>query len=252
MGDRELANHVIDAAAGTLQQMGPTTEQLTQFQAELVEHSDSYTPELHELFSVFYGGSSPPVLTAFQLYDARALISSSDSLSEDLLVYSRSTELLAAQVRRHLSKTADDRDNIDRLLAGREEILNCGIVFDMTDLNGRWNEYIEDPDENSYEPPRATVVTYENLEITVEGEDDERRFSYGVDLASVTHQVPIYNFLAIERDQLVSNPNEETALTRYTGRVRAIRGLVDEVVRMQSSILEQLDVLASTSQSFTL
>jgi hypothetical protein len=252
MGDREHVNRVIDASAGMLTQIQPTADTLTAFESALAAEGDEYTTSLDAVFGEFYGGTISPVIGGHHLYDAGVLMSASQDLARALLSYSRSTELLAQQVTSHMRRSRDDRANIENLLSGQAEDVSYGVVFDNPGLNQGWSAFLENAEENPYEAPHGTVVTFGELEIVVDGEGDSIRYGYEVRVGTLGRQIPLYNFLRVSRDQLVTNPNEETALTRYRDRVRAIRDSLNDVIRMQDTLLEQLDVQSSQPHTFTI
>lgn len=251
MRDRKVGNEIIVASNDLLGQIRPVAERLNQFQIALDGMGDDYSDELNTLFTDTFQGSAP-VVTARTISDARVVMTTGDDLAQDLLNYSLSTQIMQALVQEHMRKTIGDRNLIQRLLEGADEAANYAVIFDSDELIRNFRAYFEDAEANPYLPTRGYVVTFEGLEVIVEGEGDTRTFKYDVFAGGQRMQVDIYNILTLDREQLVTNPNEETALSRYRARVRAIRGHLETLLRMQDALILQLEERAAADPSFTI
>lgn len=252
MRDRQVSNEVVVAAGRMMDLIRPITESIDQMNQALEELPDDYAPVLHQVFEEFCGGSQQPAISVHHLSDGRTLMTTGEQITGTLLDYVVQTQILAAICRQHLSKTAADMRYINTLLEAQQDTANYGVVFELGEISEGWTTFTADPDNATYTPPRGTVVTYEDLEMVTQGEGEERSFSYRVTYANLPRQVPLYNLVTLPREALIENPNEETALDRYRGRVQAIRSHVASLVQMQAMLMEGLTAVSERRHHFAL
>ena len=254
MRDREVANSVVDEANQLLVTVEPVADALSTFQASLAGYGNTYSAELHQLFMDSFMPEAP-VINAQIVSSSRILMTTGDDVATRLLDYSLETQVLAKLVQDHMNQTASDYQRIEDLLSTEQaEEQNYGIYFDNLDLGTGYSNFLEDPEANPYTPPIARVVTYQNLDLQeVPGEDDSVRFYYTVYLPGGQEgQVDVFNLLRMNRDQLIENSNEETALDRYAARVSVIRARLAEIVAIQEGLVQILTERASEAHSFTI
>lgn len=279
MRERQVANHVIDAAAEMVSQITPIKERLVAFNEQLSNYSNEYSPQLHEVFTDYYS-SDQSVLSVSSISEARVLMTTGEDLARDLLEFSSETRFLASLVEAHRRKTATDQQLIDQVLSGEEDQRGYAVFFRLGDLIEAYNNYIEDPENVQYSPPFGSVVRYE-VPLTMcrngvcgepeegqpneetgnpdeEGGDEEGGeeeesvlWEFPVEDHTGRARVPIHSVLLLSRDQLRANPNEETALTRYSARVQNIRSRLQILLALQEQLLNELEERASQSHQFT-
>ena len=280
MRSREIRDQVIASSQELLPRVEGITHELTVFANDLVTERDRFTDtqggyvdELQDRFDDLHGvfrdtfGNGGPMLGAGSLSDHRVLMTTVLQLTEQLIRFSIQTEILNQLVQIHLQKTEPELPLIGRILSGAEEQMQYAIVYDWNSVSRSYNAYydawmaanagVEDPEDDGepddpedpdgetptevlYQTTRAMVVTYENLDIHTEGEGELTTFEFEVFLAGERLSVDVYNLLQIERDQLVTNPNEETAVTRYENRVAQITEQLQEVLHLQTLLLQSL------------
>jgi hypothetical protein len=265
MREREVANAAVEAADQVLRQMRPIADRLGQLQQALAAQGSDYSPELQQVLQDAFEGTGP-VLTTRTLADARVLMTAGEDLAQQLITYATSTQVLQAMGQEHLRKTIADQSIIDRLQAATAEAQNYAVVFDSDQLIRNYRAYFctncptchtcegqTSPDQGGvYVPTQGHVVTYDNLDITTTGEGDTQVSYYTVQWGGQPRQVEIYNLLAVSADQLVANPNEETALDRYRARVGAIRTYLETVLRLQEQLMTSLQAQAARATHFTI
>jgi hypothetical protein len=252
MRERVVANEVIDDAAQLLQAVQPVADRWGAFQGALAGIEDTYSPELEAVFATQFA-EGVPALSAAQLSSARVVLTTGEDLTRRILNYAVLSQQLAAQVQQHQALTAADRGLIEQLLADQGAVQpNYAILFENSDQTQAYYAFREDPVANPYTPPPARVVTYENLEMIVQGEGEETSHYYTVSDGQSVGQVPIYNLLRLSADQLIENTNEETALDRYRRRVSLIRERLAEMMQLQQALIADLTERSNQPHRFTL
>ena len=276
MRSREIRDQVIASSQELLPRVEGIAQELTAFSNDLMTERAQFADAqegqlatlvdrfeaLHALFRDTFGNGGP-TLGPGSLSDHRVLMTTGLQLTEQLIRYSIQTEILNQLVQIHLQKTEPELPLIGRILSGAEAEMRYAVIYDWGGVSRNYNAYydawiaanvveddpeeddpedpeIETPPEPLYQTTRAMVVTYDDLEIRTEGEGELATFEYEVFVAGERLSVDIYNLLTIERDQLVTNPNEETAVTRYENRVSQISEQLQEVLHLQTLLVQSL------------
>jgi hypothetical protein len=253
MRDREVAAEVQVTYGRLGDQVEGVAQRLRDLQAALSGfESNEYRPELQAVLSRAFQGTGP-TLSARALSDARIIMTTGEDLTRYLIEYAMSTQILKAMVQEHTAKTTRDQRLIESMIAAQgERQANYGVVFSWDAAERTFREFWdarqqarqngEDPESIVFMPARGAVVTYESpLQMTVQNPDaDVPNYQYQVLVGGRRENVAVYNLLLVDADQFVANPNEETALTRYAGRVAQIRNYLESLLATQEMLLQRL------------
>lgn len=243
---RKLSNAMTaeaDIAAGVVR---PKADQLmalntrvadmdvTTFQADFQTH-------LSEAYAAGELALSPVQLTSFA-----TLMSFDEATSRDLLSYTVATNHLSSLATTHLALTVRDREEIERLMAGRSDTANYGVAIALERILASYQAFAEDPEANPFQPILAERVSYDTLSLRVEGEGDDQREFYDVrNSAGQAMPVLVHDLVLLERDQLLPPSSGETALDRYTARASQIQEVLSGIVSTQAQLLTRLEELGA-------
>lgn len=250
---RKLENASIADAQRMLDVVRPVSTTLTAIEADLagIPAETTYSPQFEERLRAAYGDTRPqldPTLIA----NAKTLMVRNERLGRQLVEYAIATSFLGSVVDRHLRATQVDAEEIQRLEAGIADTANYAVAIEFETLFNRFQAFMQDPAANPFQPIVAERVTYENLEMSVQGEGDSRREYYTVRTATgEALQVLIHDLVLLPRDQLLPPVSSENALDRYRNRAAQIKELSAQAVALQAALLTGLEDVANTPTYFT-
>lgn len=251
---RSLENATTADAGAVLEAVRPVAAALNTLDGDLsaIPAETRYSPEFEDRLRTTYTGGELPVLDPGLVAAAKTLMVVNDSLGRQLVEYAVATNFLSSTVERHLRTTEVDAEEIAALQAGTEDTTNYGIAIEFETLLNRFQMFIQDAEANPFSPIAAERVTYENLDMIVQGEDDEQREFYAVTTATGDRiNVLIHDLVLLPRDQLLPPISSGNALDRYRSRATQIKELAAEVTGMQADLLAQLEDLADNQVYFT-
>lgn len=251
---RSLENATTTDAGVLLEAVRPVAGALTALDGDLaaIPAETQYSPEFEERLRATFTGGDLPVLEPGLVAAAKTLMVVNDSLGRQLVDYAVATNYLNGSVERHLRATEVDADEITALQAGTEDNTNYGIAIEFETLLNRFQMFIQDAEANPFSPIAAERVTYDSLEMIVEGEDDEQREFYAVTTATGDNiNVLIHDLVLLPREQLLPPISSENALDRYRARATQIKEMTAQVTTMQADLLAQLEDLADNQIYFT-
>ena len=169
-----------------------------------------------------------------------------------LVDYSLATNLLGELADRHLRSTERDLEEIIRVQQGEQDARNYAIAFELETQLANFQSFVQTPEAPPFRPIAAERVTYESLELVVEGEGEEQREYYQVtNSAGQPIRVLIHDILLLEAEQLLPPRSGETALDRYRARAAAIKESLLRIADLQASLLTELEAAAESQKYFT-
>lgn len=251
---RALENATTADSGVLLEEVRPIASALTTLDGDLssLAAETTYTPAFETRLRETFTGGELPVLDANLVSAATTLMVVNDRLGTALVDYAVATSFLASTVDRHLRATEADTEEIAALQAGTQDTTNYGIAIEFETLLNRFQSFIQDPEANPFSPIAAERITYENLDMTVEGEGDEQREFYTVTTATgQTINVLIHDLVLMPREQLLPPISSENALDRYRARATQIKEVLAQITAMNADLLTQLEDLADNQVYFT-
>lgn len=249
---RSLDNAVVDDAAAAVSLVQPRAERIRTLHNQIQDLDTSrfngdFEAHLREAMSDGEIGAS-----AAALGQLNALMGYDEGASRDLVDFVVASNHLSRLVQRHLAMTERDREEIDRLMAGVEDTREFGVAVALESMIARYQAFVEDPDANPFTPIPGERVSFEGLEMVVEGEGDDQREFYDVtNAAGETMRVAVHDLIALERSQLLPPASGETALDRYAGRAATIKEAVSALTVTQAQLLSALEERAAQPKHTT-
>ncbi len=241
------AGTVLDAARPVATRLGLLNADLAAIPAETT-YSASFDDRLRQ----DYTGQDLPVVDPALISSAKTLMVVNDVLGRQLIEYAVATSYLASSVERHLRSTSADTDEIASLQSAAADDTNYGIAIEFETLLGRFQSFIQNPEESPFTPIAAERVTYQSLEMVIEGEGDEQREFYAVTTATGDSiNVLIHDLVLLPVEQLLPPVSSENALDRYRARAAQIKELLTQVTTMQTELQSQLEDIADNQIYFT-
>lgn len=250
---RQMENASIQDAQVINETIRPIASKLTGLDAQVsgMPADVQYHAAFDEALRAAYG-EDRPVLDPGLVSGAKTLIVRNDQIGRQLVEYAVATSFLGSMVDRHLRSTAHDMEEIERLQAGLEDEANYGIAIEMETLLARFQAFVADPEASPFTPISAERVTYDSLEVQVQGEGDAQREFYNVTTAT-GEEIPvlIHDLVVLPREQLLPPVSNENALDRYKARAAQIKELISQASAMQATLLTQLEEIANKPTLFT-
>lgn len=243
---RKIANAMTqeaDAAAGVIR---PNATKLSDLNGRVADLDVSaLQPDFQTFLSEAYA-EGDLALSPVQLTGFSTLMSFDEAASRDLLSYAVGTNHLSSLVTTHLALTERDSDELARLMEGRADTANYGVAIELERILASYQSFVEDPEENPFQPILAERVTYAGLDVRVEGDGDNQREFYDVrNSAGEEMPVLVHDLVLLEREQLLPPSTGETALDRYQARAEQIQALLLELTSTQAELLTRLEELGS-------
>lgn len=239
---RSLDNQIIADATAARTAVQPRAERIRTLRASVGDLTiETYSADFdaHLRTAMAEGEIGLP---AAALSSISALMAYDDRLSGDLVNFVVQSNLLSQLIQRHLALTERDREEIDRLLAGAADPRSYGVAIDLNRSVAQFQAFVADPDANPFTPMRAERVSYESLEMVVQGEGEQQRELYAVtNAAGERMEVLIHDLVLLDREQMLPPASGETALQRYVARAANIQQTVDALVATQSDLITKLE-----------
>lgn len=239
---RTLENQIIADATAASTAVQPRATRIRTLRASIGDLTvDTYSADFdaHLRTAMAEGEIGLP---AAALGSISALMAYDERLSSDLVNFVVQSNLLSQLIQRHLALTERDREEIDRLVAGAADTRSYGVAIDLNRSVAAFQAFVSDPDANPYTPMRGERVSFESLDMVVEGEGEQQRELYSVtNAAGEPMPVLIHDLVLLDREQLLPPATGETALQRYTARAANIQQTVDALVATQNDLITQLD-----------
>ncbi|MCB9532174.1 MAG: hypothetical protein H6700_10445 [Myxococcales bacterium] len=250
---RKLENAATDEATAMLDRVRPVAAMLTSLDADVasIPADTEFRADFQERLAAAYSGDVR-ALDAGYITNAATLMIRDESLGRHLVEYSISSQLLAAQVDRHLQACERDADEIQRLQAGLADSSNYGVAVELESQLNRFQAFAGDPDSNPFQPIGGERVTYDTLDMIIEGDGAARREYYQVtNAAGEPMRVLVHDLVLMQREQLLPPVSRENALDRYRARTALIKELLSNVTSQQAELVSDLEQVAQRPKYFT-
>lgn len=249
---RSLDNAVADDAASAVSLVQPRAERIRTLNAAIQDldtarFSSDFEAHLRTAMADGELGAS-----ATALGQLNALMGYDEGASRDLVDFVVASNHVSRLVQRHLALTERDRAEIDRLMEGAADNREYGVAVALETMIANYQSFVEDPAANPFTPLPGERVSFDSLEMVVEGEGDEQREFYDVtNAAGESMRVAVHDLIALERAQLLPPSTGETALDRYAARAESIKEAVSALTATQAQLLSALEERAAQPRHTT-
>lgn len=192
--------------------------------------ADKYDASVDEILAAAVAADSGLIISPASLNGSRMVLADSN-VGGAVTGLMSSLQTLDSLIKRHLALTQVDLPEIQAEIAGTADQTKYAIVFDVKAMQARYQAHTENPTPTGYQlVPGFRVPFPDDAEVKEVRQGSGVDYFYELRMPNGSNaMVPIYGLVSIDRSQLESGGNKETAQSRWVARVAQIRTLIAEI-----------------------